>query len=83
MLRFAFLIWNGIVFLLYGCDKQRARNDEWRISEKTLILCAFFLGGLGSGLGMLIFRHKTRRLKFRILIPISMVCNVVVLYQLQ
>lgn len=82
MLRIAFLIWNLIVFLLYGCDKQRAMADEWRISEKTLLLCAFFLGGAGAGLGMLIFRHKTRQLKFRILIPVAIICNGAVLYQL-
>lgn len=82
MLWSAFLIWNGIVFLLYGIDKQRAMADQWRISEKTLLLCAFFLGGAGAGLGMTVFRHKTRQLKFRILIPVAIICNGAVLYPL-
>ena len=81
MLLILFLIWNLIVFLLYGRDKQRAIADEWRISEKTLLLCAFLLGGTGAGLGMLVFRHKTRQLKFRILIPVAIICNGAVLYQ--
>lgn len=77
------VIWNVIVFLLYGCDKQRAMAEEWRISEKTLLLCAFFMGGAGAWMGMLTFRHKTRQLKFRILVPLAVVCNGLVLYQLQ
>ena len=28
---------NLFAFILYGIDKKRARNREWRISEKTLI----------------------------------------------
>ncbi len=82
MLWSVFLLWNIIVFFLYGCDKKRAMADQWRISEKTLLLCAFFLGGLGAGLGMQVFRHKTRQLKFRILIPVAIICNGAVLYQL-
>ncbi len=82
MLKIVFILWNLIVFLLYGRDKQRAEAYEWRISEKTLLLCAFFLGGLGAGLGMIVFRHKTRQLKFRILVPVAIICNGAVLYQL-
>ncbi|MBE7042024.1 MAG: DUF1294 domain-containing protein [Ruminococcaceae bacterium] len=82
MLKILFFIWNLLVFLLYGRDKQRAMANEWRISEKTLLLCAFLLGGLGAGLGMLVFRHKTRHLKFCILVPLAIICNGVLLYQL-
>ena len=82
MLWTGFLLWNLIVFLLYGCDKKRAMADEWRISEKALLLCAFLLGGFGAGLGMCVFRHKTKHWKFRILIPLAIVFNLFILYQL-
>ncbi len=70
-----FLIWNIFVFILYGIDKKRSIKNEWRISEKMLIFCAFFMGGVGAFLGMSIFRHKTKKRKFQILIPLFMVLN--------
>ena len=82
MLWMILVIWNFIVFLLYGRDKQRAKAGEWRISEKTLLLCAFLLGGFGAGLGMRVFHHKTKHLTFRILIPIAVLFNLFLLYQL-
>jgi len=33
---FALLIWNLIIFLIYGIDKFKARRDAWRIPEKYL-----------------------------------------------
>lgn len=71
----AYLIWNGIVLLLYGLDKWKAVRGRWRISEKLLLLCAFVMGALGAGLGMLLFRHKTRKTKFRVLIPLALLIN--------
>ena len=53
--------------ILMGIDKGRARRKAWRIPERTLFLIAFLGGGLGALLGMYIFRHKTRHMKFQIL----------------
>ena len=63
-------IWNFAVFVMYGSDKIRAKHNVRRISEKTLLLSAFFLGGIGAFFGMQIFRHKTKHLHFVILVPI-------------
>ena len=68
--------WNIITFSLYGIDKHKARNKQWRTRETTLILCAFFMGGAGALLGMRIFRHKTQHGKFRLLVPLALVVNV-------
>lgn len=65
------LIWNPCVLFQYGMDKYRARLGLWRVSERTLLLSAFALGGIGAMLGMLLFRHKTRHLRFRILVPLA------------
>lgn len=75
---FVFIIWNMVVFLIYGTDKKRARNNKRRISEKTLLVLALFAGGIGAFLGMKVFRHKTRVLKFKILIPLFIFINLVV-----
>lgn len=68
-------IWNLIVFAVYGVDKWKAIHNEWRISELTLIMCCFLMGGAGGLCGMYVWRHKTRHLKFRILVPLALVCN--------
>lgn len=60
---------NLLSFCLFGLDKHRARRNQWRIPENTLLLCAFLGGSWGSWLGMLFFRHKTRHIKFRLLVP--------------
>ena len=78
MIIFLIIIWNIIVFAIYGIDKKNARNNKRRVSEKTLIGMAFLDGGIGAFLGMRIFRHKTRVLKFRILVPLSVFINLVV-----
>ena len=78
MIIFLIIIWNIIVFAIYGIDKKNARNNKRRVPEKTLIGMAFFCGGIGAFLGMRIFRHKTRVLKFRILIPLLVFINLVV-----
>ena len=66
----AFLVWNTVVFFFYGADKLKAKKGAWRISEKTLLLCAFLLGGVGAFAGMNVFRHKTRHTGFKILVPV-------------
>lgn len=66
----AFLIvMNVIGFAAFGYDKHCAVRHRWRAPEKTLFLIAFLGGSLGSYVGIFVFRHKTRHLKFRIGIP--------------
>ena len=76
----ALAVWNLIVLLLYAADKSRAGRGSRRISERTLILSAFCLGGVGAMAGMLLLRHKTRHMKFRILIPISLILTAAVVW---
>ncbi|MBR4721163.1 MAG: DUF1294 domain-containing protein [Clostridia bacterium] len=76
------VIWNIIVFLLYGIDKYNAIHKKWRISEKTLLLAAFFMGGVGAFLGMQFFRHKTKHVKFTVGVPVMMLLNLGVIYLL-
>lgn len=61
---------NLVAFLLYGIDKYKAKKQLWRIPESTLLLFSFVGGGLGSLLGMMCFRHKTKHIKFRIIVPL-------------
>ena len=59
------LIWNVLVMLVYGLDKLKARKGAWRIPEKTLILMAALMGGVGAYAGMKVFHHKTKHRYFQ------------------
>lgn len=60
-LLYLFLILNAMAFVLIAYDKYLAKNQKSRISEKTLLTFVFIGGAIGSGLAMLIFRHKTAK----------------------
>ncbi len=55
---------NLIVFLIYGLDKYLAVKGKNRISEKFLLLAAFFLGSAGAFMGMIVFKHKISKTSF-------------------
>lgn len=77
-LAFAVVLWNVMTFILYGIDKGKAVKHKWRISELALLMCAFLMGGIGALLGMFVFRHKTRHLKFTIGVPLACILNIAV-----
>ncbi len=70
-------LWNVAVALLYGQDKLRAKKGGRRTKELTLIASAFLFGGAGAMFGMVLFHHKTSKMKFRILVPLSVILNAV------
>lgn len=60
---------NAFAFVLFGIDKQRARQGRWRISEKTLLTAAALGGSPGALAGMYLFHHKTKKKSFYLGIP--------------
>ena len=68
-----------IAFAAYGLDKRKAKKGAWRTSEKTLLLLAACLGGVGAFLGMKVFRHKTQHTRFRIIVPVCALVQIAVL----
>ena len=67
---------NVVTFLVYGLDKWKAKRDAWRISESTLLLLAVAGGSVGALLGMQIFRHKTKHVKFTVGVPAILLVQV-------
>ncbi len=57
-----------ICLAAYGIDKQQAADQQERISEKMLHLLALFGGWPGAVLGQRIFRHKTKKVVFRMVL---------------
>lgn len=72
------LIINAVGFLLMRIDKGKARKNRWRIPEATLMTVAALGGSAGSLLGMYLFRHKTRHLKFTLGIPLILALQLVI-----
>ena len=60
-----YILINIVALLMYVWDKHKAKNDQWRTRESTLIILAFF-GPFGATAGMLAVRHKTQKLKFKL-----------------
>ena len=72
------LIINAAGFLLMRIDKGKAQKNRWRIPEATLMTVAALGGSAGSLLGMYLFRHKTRHLKFTLGIPLILAVHLVI-----
>ena len=77
---FAILIWNLLVFMVYGIDKSKARKGAWRIPEKILLTIALVCGGFGAWLAGVTFHHKTRKWYFKTVWFLGIVTTLVTLY---
>lgn len=73
------VLMNVCGFALMGIDKWKAARGRWRISERTLFLTAILGGSIGTFVGMYLFRHKTRQLRFTIGIPVIWVLQLLIL----
>ena len=60
-------------------DKRQAIKKKYRIPETSLIIISFIGGGAGTLLGMIMAHHKTKKIKFIILIPISILITILLI----
>lgn len=77
---FAILIWNLLVFMIYGIDKSKAKRGACRIPEKYLLSFTFLCGGFGAWLAGVTFHHKTRKWYFKTVWFLGIVTTLVALY---
>ncbi|MCI8582096.1 MAG: DUF1294 domain-containing protein [Dorea sp.] len=76
-----YIVWSNLAaFLVYGLDKRRARQHQWRISERTLLGLALIGGSAGALAGMYLFRHKTKKLKFVVGVPVILAVQLILIY---
>lgn len=61
---------NVVAFVVYAFDKVQAKRKGGRVPERTLLWLARIGGGVGCWLGMLVFRHKTKHIRFKVLVPL-------------
>lgn len=76
----ALLLVNLFALVLMGTDKLLAKMHFFRIPERVLFLPALFFGSAGAWLGMIFFRHKTKKNMFRFGFPILFVIQCVAIY---
>ena len=74
------LIINIIGFIMMYIDKEKAKKDKYRISEKTFFVISLLLGAIGTYIGMYKFRHKTKHNLFTIGIPVMIIINIASIY---
>ena len=74
---------NIATFFLYGIDKYKAKKNQWRISEATLLLMAVIGGSIGAWSGMRLWHHKTMHKKFKYGIPVIIILQVAIAVYLQ
>lgn len=63
-------------------DKRNARHRAWRIPEKTLLILAAIGGAAGLLTGMHVFRHKTRKIKFLLGVPVILCLQITLIFLL-
>lgn len=74
------VIINIVSFITYGLDKLLAIKQQARISETSLLTLSLIGGSIGSLLGMIIFHHKTRKIKFLLLNPLFLTIHIILFF---
>ena len=77
------LIINVLGFLMMGFDKWKAKRGRWRIPENTLFMFTILGGGIGTIIGIYVFRHKTKKLKFTVGMPLILILEILLFIYLQ
>ena len=70
---------NVISAVLCMLDKIKAKNNAWRIPEKTLFAVSALGGSVGMYFTMRVIRHKTRHKRFMIGLPLIMLLQCTIL----
>ena len=76
MLILYFVIMNLIGLSAMVIDKIRAMERRFRIPESVLLIIAILGGSVGCIAGMIIFRHKKRKIKFRYGLPLILILQI-------
>lgn len=75
-----FIFINFLAFISMGIDKHKAKSHKYRIPEKVLFGIAILGGSVGSGLGMSVFRHKTKHKSFVLGVPFIFLVQIILIF---
>ena len=72
---------NIFTLIIMGFDKRQATSISKRIPEKTILFLCLLFGSFGVYVGVLLFRHKTKKKRFVYgLPPLMLLQSVVIIY---
>lgn len=71
--------WSAPAFAVYGIDKWQAGRGGWRVPEVVLHGLALVGGFPGAWVGRIVFRHKTRKPVFLVVLVAATVAWGVIL----
>jgi uncharacterized membrane protein YsdA (DUF1294 family) len=71
---------NLVTVVLYHYDKQQAIARKGRVPEVTLHLAALLGGSPGALLAQVLFRHKTRKVAFRLVFVAIVALQIILAY---
>ena len=74
------LLINAVGFGVMLYDKYLAKNNLWRIPEKTLFGIAAFGGSIGCIAGMYTVRHKTKHKSFTLGMPAILIAQLLLAF---
>ncbi len=74
------IIINLIAVIVTIHDKRAAVKGTWRVKENTLLLISALGGSPAMYLTMLLIRHKTRKPKFMVGIPLILIVELIIVY---
>ena len=69
-----------ITYKLFDIDKRRAMLSLWRIPEANLLLFSAIGGWPGALIGQIVFRHKTKKQPFKLLLWIIIFAHIYLYY---
>ena len=72
------IVINILGFLIMGLDKHKAKMAERRIPENTLFMFTILGGGVGTIAGMYVFHHKTKKMKFKVGMPLVLILETLI-----
>ena len=65
-----------LTFLLFAWDKHLAHYQRSRVPEAVLFFFCFLYGAFGGLCSMIFFRHKTKHMSFKIIVPILAIIQI-------
>lgn len=80
ILFYYFLLLNIFGFVVIAYDKWQAKKHKKRIPEKVLLSFVFFGGTIGSGLAMLLFRHKIAKASYLFKFSVILIIQIIILF---
>jgi len=74
---YVYILMGIITYFIYAIGKNKAKNNEYRISEKALLILSLLGGGIGALIAQQKLRHKNKKLSFLIPFWVSIFINII------